>query len=109
MNELYQSECRAISELLIALAADELEPERAAQLHTHVAQCPSCQAELTAAPQTYELAAGLKLDSPALDRYPEFLRRLAADEIARTQQALVRLTEPAAPLQVNEAAALNAG
>ncbi len=107
MNDQYQSECRVVSELLVALAADELESERATQLHTHVAQCPACQAELAVLQQTHELASGLKLDSPVLDRYPEFLRRLAADETVRAQQALVRLTAPAAPVQANETAALN--
>lgn len=109
MNDPYRSECRAVSELLAALVSGELESERAAQLHTHLAQCPACQAELAAWQQTGELAAGLKLDSPALDRYPEFLRRLAADGATRAQQTLVCLTEPAAPVLANEAASLKAG
>jgi anti-sigma factor RsiW len=108
MNDLYQNECRAVSELLIALAADELEPERAAQLHTHLAQCAACQVALAAVQQTHELAAGLKLDSPALDRYPEFLRRLAADEAAPAQQALVQVRE-AALLDAEPAAQPNSG
>ena len=37
----------------------------------------------------------MRLESSALDRYPEFLRRLAADESARSQQAVVHLTESA--------------
>lgn len=95
MNEPYRTECRAVIELLAALLADELEAERAAQLHTHLERCGACQAEMAALRQTHQHAQDLRLESPALDRYPEFLRRLAADESARVQQALVQLTEPA--------------
>jgi anti-sigma factor RsiW len=91
MNDPYRTECRAVRELLVALLTGELIAERAALVQNHLAACAACQAELTALRQTQEQAAPLHLESPALDRYPEFLRRLAADDTVRTQQALVGL------------------
>ena len=102
MNEPYRTECRAVATLLVALLADELETERAAQLYMHLEHCAACQAELAALRLTHQHAATLRLESPVLDRYPEFLRRLAADESARSQQALVQLTEPAPLVATNQ-------
>jgi hypothetical protein len=103
MNDPYRTECRAVMELLVALLTEELEAERAAQLHRHLEQCAACQSELETLQQAQEQAAALRLESPVLDRYPEFLRRLAADESARSSQALVQLTEPAASVATDGA------
>jgi hypothetical protein len=102
MNEPYRTECRAVTELLVALRTDELETERAAQLHTHLERCALCQAELAALGQTQQHAAAMRLESPALDRYPEFVRRLATAEVTRARQALVQLTAPTVQGATNE-------
>ncbi|MEP7342469.1 MAG: anti-sigma factor [Acidobacteriota bacterium] len=75
-----RTECRAVNELLVALAAGELECEHAAQLRAHLELCANCQAAFVEINRAGELARSLKLTSPELDRYPEFLRRLAASE-----------------------------
>lgn len=108
MNDPYRTECRAVTELLVALLTAELEAERAAQLHTHLEQCAACQAELETLRQTRQQATALRLESPVLDRYPEFLRRLAADESARSAQALVQLTEPASQVATDKAKLIEA-
>lgn len=94
MNDPYRTECRAVAELLVALLTDELETERAAQLQTHLEHCQACQAELETLRQAQQHAAMMRLESPALDRYPDFLWRLADDEVTRSPQTLVHLTEP---------------
>lgn len=66
--------------MLVALAAGELETEHAAQLRVHLNDCLACQDVSAELQRAGELAASLKLNSPELDRYPEFLRRLAASE-----------------------------
>ncbi len=103
MSDTYKTECRAVNELLVALAAGELEGELEASLRAHLAQCDDCRAELATISQTQTLAASLQfaspqLASPQLDRYPEFLRRLAARESETTPEA--RPTESLALLPV---------
>lgn len=80
MNSNAQTECRAVDDLLVALSAGQLERELAAQLRAHLDVCALCAETLAGIRRAQELAAGLKLASPELDRYPEFLRRLAANE-----------------------------
>ena len=80
MNSNAQTECRAVDDLLVALSAGELERELAAQLRAHLDACAICTETLTGIRRAQELAAGLKLASPELDRYPEFLRRLVASD-----------------------------
>lgn len=109
MNDPYRTECRAVTELLVALLTGELEAEHAAQLHTHLEQCLACRTELETLRQAQQQAATLRLESPALDRYPEFLRRLATDESARSQQALVHLTEPTSLVVATNAHKLTEG
>lgn len=82
-----RTECRAVEDLLVALAAGELESEHAAQLRAHLDDCADCQAEFARITRTAELAEALKLESPEIDRYPEFLRRLAASEAPSAGEA----------------------
>ncbi len=80
MNAHNQTECPAVEDLLVALSAGELESELALQLRAHLDSCADCHETLAKISRANQLAAGLKLASPELDRYPEFLRRLAAKE-----------------------------
>ncbi|HQR34315.1 MAG TPA: zf-HC2 domain-containing protein [Blastocatellia bacterium] len=80
MNTHDRTECRAVDDLLVALAAGELEPELTSQLRAHLDECASCSLAFTGINRAQQLAVELKLASPELDRYPEFLRRLAAYE-----------------------------
>ncbi|MBS1787855.1 MAG: zf-HC2 domain-containing protein [Acidobacteria bacterium] len=80
MNAHDRTECRAVEDLLIALAAGELEAELDSQLRAHLDACADCRSSLAGIHRTQRFAAELKLASPELDRYPEFLRRLAASE-----------------------------
>lgn len=75
-----RTECRAVSDLLVALAAGELEHEHTAQLQAHLADCAACDAEFAVINRAVVLSTSLKLPSPEIDRYPEFLRCLAASE-----------------------------
>ena len=87
MNLANRTECRAVEDLLVALAAGELEGEHAAQLRAHLNDCADCQEVSADLRHAGELAAALKLTSPELDRYPEFLRRLAASEAQAPREA----------------------
>lgn len=80
MNSNVQTECRAVGDLLVALSAGELESELAAQLRAHLDECADCSYSLAGIHRAQQLAVELKLASPELDRYPEFLRRLSASE-----------------------------
>jgi hypothetical protein len=82
-----RTECRAVEDLLVALAAGELESEHAAQLRAHLTHCAACQDESVQIHRAGELATGLKLTSPEIDRYPEFLRRLTASEAQAPREA----------------------
>lgn len=108
MTEPYRTECRAVAEWLVALLAGEVEPEPAAQLNAHVAQCATCQAELASLRRTQQLAGALHLNSPVLDRYPEFLRRLAAEETAGMASTLAPRVQGVLPVQAELVAPLGA-
>lgn len=82
-------ECAALGDLLIAFSVDELDPERKAQVQMHLNLCSRCREELAEIKQVSELAESLALTSPVVDRYPEFLRRLAASESKPSSQALL--------------------
>jgi len=87
MNLAERIECRAVEDLLVALAAGELESEHDAQLRAHLDDCAVCGEAFAAIQRAGELAVSLKLASPELDRYPEFLRRLAASEAQAPREA----------------------
>ena len=97
-NDSRRMDCAAAAEWLVALDARELQGPQAAEVRAHAETCPACRAELAAIAQARETAAELALASPRIDRYPEFLRRLAADE-APPQEALIPIEEqrPAPP------------
>lgn len=80
MNAHNPTECRAVEDLLVTLSAGELETELALQLRAHLEVCAHCSEAFAGIARAQQLAAELKLSSPELDRYPEFLRRLAASE-----------------------------
>lgn len=86
-------ECAALGDLLIAFSVDELDPERKAQVQMHLDLCARCREELAEFKQAAQLAESLQLTSPVVDRYPEFLRRLAVSESKPSSQALLPLTE----------------
>jgi len=83
-----RTECRAVNDLLVALVAGELAGEHEAQLRAHLELCANCQAAFAEINRAAELAGALKLASPAVDRYPEFLRRLAAREAELQNEAV---------------------
>ncbi len=94
MNTDRAKECRAVDDLLVALAAGELESEHAAQLRAHLEDCARCSSAFAEVLRAETLAASLKLESPQIDRYPEFLRRLAADE---SQSLTINSEQPLEP------------
>lgn len=87
MNGHDQTECRAVDDLLIAVSAGELEAELTAQLQAHLKICANCREAMATIRRAQQLAAEMKLASPELDRYPEFLRRLAANEAQEVEEA----------------------
>ncbi|MFN0111340.1 MAG: zf-HC2 domain-containing protein [Blastocatellia bacterium] len=89
MNFNVQTECRAVEDSLVALAANELDAELSAQLRAHVDDCANCQSSLAEIRRAGLLAGELKLVSPELDRYPEFLRRLAASEAQAAREIVL--------------------
>lgn len=103
MNAHDHTECRAVEDLLVALSAGELGAELALQLRTHLDSCADCRETLANIRRASQLAAELKLASPELDRYPEFLRRLAAKE-AELAGETVELNR-----QITALATINAG
>ncbi|HMY72608.1 MAG TPA: zf-HC2 domain-containing protein, partial [Blastocatellia bacterium] len=94
MNTDRAKECRAVEDLLVALAAGELESEHAAQLRAHLEDCARCSSAFAEVSRAETLAASLKLESPQIDRYTEFLRRLAAGE---SQSLTVNSEQPLDP------------
>lgn len=95
--------------MLVALAAGELEGEHEAQLRAHLELCANCQAAFAEINRAAELAGGLKLASPEVDRYPEFLRRLAAREAELQSEAAALTPVERALKPVSEANASAAG
>jgi len=93
MNAHDQTECRAVKDLLVALSAGELESELASQLRAHLDVCADCSETLAEFNRAQQLAVELKLASPKLDRYPEFLRRLAASEAQAEKEAELMIAE----------------
>lgn len=84
-----QSDCRAVEDLLVVLSADELESELALQLRAHLEDCANCQKTFADINRARRLAVGLNLESPELDRYAEFLKRLATNEAADSNAELI--------------------
>lgn len=84
-----QSDCRAVEDLLVVLSADELESELALQLRAHLEDCANCQKTFADINRARRLAVGLNLESPELDRYAEFLKRLATNEAADSKAELI--------------------
>ncbi|MDX2033557.1 MAG: zf-HC2 domain-containing protein [Blastocatellia bacterium] len=97
-NDSRPTECAAAAEWLVAFDAGELPVAQTAEIRTHVTTCPACREELAVIAQAREAAADLALASPHIDRYPEFLRRLAAEETP-PQESLIPVEEqrPAPP------------
>lgn len=87
MNTHDRTECRAAEDLLVALTAGELENELTSQLRAHLEHCSNCSLMFAEINRAQQLAADLKLNSPDVDRYPEFLRRLAASEARISREA----------------------
>lgn len=90
MNTHDRTECRAVEDLLVALTAGELENELTSQLRAHLEHCSNCSLMFAEINRAQQLAADLKLNSPDVDRYPEFLRRLAASEARISRELEVR-------------------
>lgn len=81
-------DCASVGELLVAY--NELDAERRGYIDAHLAQCERCRQELAEIERVQKLACQMRLESPAIDRYPEFLRRLSA---SRQSTQLQRVDE----------------
>ncbi|MFN0121616.1 MAG: zf-HC2 domain-containing protein [Blastocatellia bacterium] len=84
MSELLPFDCRAAAERLPAYAGAECGDTENRMIHAHLEHCGQCLAALGQIRHARALAASQRTESPEQDRYPEFLRRLAA----RRPQAL---------------------
>ena len=103
MNSQNRTECRAVENLLVVLAVGELSAELSSQARAHLEVCEHCRQSLAELNRASQLAAGLKLSSPEVDRYPEFLRRLAASERQALQEAGLELVQPAKAALITDA------
>lgn len=96
------AECRGVGDLLIYFQKRELDPERSEIVESHLAECAECRGELQELVRAAELARGLRVESADVDRYPEFLRRLAGrparpDDVAVSTSDVPCETEGGAP------------
>lgn len=75
MTDYDNRDCASVDELLVAYR--ELDVERRGYIDAHLAQCERCRHELQEIERVQSLASQMHLESPHIDRYPEFLRRLS--------------------------------
>jgi hypothetical protein len=96
MSESINKDCLLLSDLLVVYATGELESELALQVHAHIDECERCAQEFADIQSANEMAGALKLRGEAVDRYPEFLRRLAASNISGTDSSVEKINDPSA-------------
>lgn len=90
-------DCASVDELLVAYG--ELDAERRGYFDVHLAQCERCRHELEEIESVQRLASQMHLESPSIDRYPEFLRRLSHQPTKLQRIDEASLQEPAPQLE----------